>query len=42
MLDQLHKEAKQEKKKIKITNIKQAGDIAPYEHRYRIEIELAK
>jgi hypothetical protein len=25
---------------IKITNIKEAGDIAPYEHRYRVEIKV--
>jgi len=40
MLSELHKEAKKAKKKIKIINIKQAGDIAPYEHRYRIEIKI--
>lgn len=38
MLEIIHEEAKKCKKKIKITNIKEAGDIAPYEHRYRVEI----
>jgi tRNA G37 N-methylase Trm5 len=38
MLSELHKEAKKFWRKIKITNIKEAGDIAPYEHRYRVEI----
>jgi tRNA G37 N-methylase Trm5 len=40
MLEQLHHESKKCKKKIKIVNIKEAGDIAPYEHRYRIEISV--
>jgi len=40
MMDDLHKEAGKFKKKIKITNVKEAGDIAPYEHRYRIEIKV--
>ncbi len=38
MLSQLLKESRKVKKKIKIQNVKVAGDIAPYEHRYRIEI----
>ena len=38
MLASIHKEAKKYKKKIKILSIKEAGDIAPHEHRYRIEI----
>jgi len=40
MLAELHKEAEICKKKIKVVNIKEAGDIAPYEHRYRIEISV--
>jgi tRNA G37 N-methylase Trm5 len=40
MLADIHKEAKEHKKKIKIINVKEAGDIAPYEHRYRIEIRV--
>jgi tRNA (guanine37-N1)-methyltransferase len=38
MTDSLEKEAGKLKRKIKITKIVEAGDIAPYEHRYRIEI----
>jgi tRNA G37 N-methylase Trm5 len=38
MLASLHKEALKCKKRLKITNIKEAGDIAPYEHRYRVEM----
>lgn len=38
MLSDINKEAKEYKKKINITKVKEAGDIAPYEHRYRIEI----
>jgi len=40
MLSDLHDEAKKVKRKIKIINIKEAGDIAPYGHRYRLEIEV--
>ena len=40
MLAQLHKESKSARRKIKITNVKEAGDIAPYEHRYRIEMTV--
>ena len=40
MLDDLHKQAKKLRRKIKITDVKEAGDIAPYEHRYRIEIKV--
>jgi len=40
MLADLHKESKSARRKIKITNIKEAGDIAPYEHRYRIEMTV--
>jgi tRNA (guanine37-N1)-methyltransferase len=40
MTDELLKEAKKIKRKIKITRVLEAGDIAPYEHRYRIEINI--
>jgi tRNA (guanine37-N1)-methyltransferase len=43
-LSQIHKEAKKyfkgKKERIKIINIKEAGDIAPYEHRYRVEMDV--
>jgi tRNA (guanine37-N1)-methyltransferase len=38
MVESLLKEAKKFKRKIKIVRILEAGDIAPYEHRYRIEM----
>jgi len=38
MLENLLKEAKKLKRNINILSIEEAGDIAPYEHRYRIEI----
>ena len=37
MVDELLREAEKFKRKIKITKVLEAGDIAPYEHRYRIE-----
>lgn len=40
MLSVLQKEAKKLKRKIKILKCLEAGDIAPYEHRYRIEISV--
>ena len=40
MLAELHEQSKKSKRKIKIINIKEAGDIAPYEHRYRIEMKV--
>ncbi len=40
MLDELQREAKKLKRKIKILRVELAGDIAPYEHRYRIEISV--
>jgi tRNA (guanine37-N1)-methyltransferase len=40
MILELEKEAKKLKRKIKITKVQEAGDIAPYEHRYRIEINV--
>lgn len=36
----LEKQAKRLKRKIKITKVIEAGDIAPFEHRYRIEINV--
>jgi len=38
MIESLKKEAKACKRSIKIMRIKEIGDIAPYKHRYRIEI----
>ena len=38
MVDELLKEAKKFKRKIKVVKVLEAGDIAPYEHRYRIEL----
>lgn len=40
MLDELLNEAKKLKRKIKIDRVLEAGDIAPYEHRYRIEVKV--
>ncbi len=40
MADDLQKEAKKLKRNIKIKNIVPAVEIAPYKHRYRIEIEV--
>jgi len=40
MLSELEKQAKQLGRKIKITSCREAGDIAPFEHRYRIEIKV--
>jgi len=40
MLRELEKEAKKCRKKIKLLNVLEAGDIAPYEHRYRVKIKL--
>ena len=37
-IKKLISEAKKLRRKIKIINIKEIGDIAPYEHRYRVEI----
>jgi tRNA (guanine37-N1)-methyltransferase len=42
MAKNLIKEAKKLKSKIKIVEIKKAGDIAPYKFRYRIEIKVLK
>jgi len=40
MLDDLREEARNLKKKIKILKIKEIGDIAPFKHRYRIEMKV--
>ena len=40
MLSELETESKKLKRKIKILKCLEAGDIAPYEHRYRIEIKV--
>lgn len=40
MTENLILEAKKYKRKIKILKVLEAGDIAPYEHRYRIEIRV--
>jgi len=39
MLVELHQQAKKAKRKIKIIQIVEAGDIAPYEHRYRVLLQ---
>ena len=41
IVDNLKKEANKLKRKIKIKNIVQAGEIAHYKHRFRIEIEVS-
>lgn len=41
-ITKLQKESIKLKRKIKIKNIKQVGEIAPYKHRYRLEIEVLK
>jgi tRNA G37 N-methylase Trm5 len=40
MVAELKKQAEKLKRKIKIKNIHACGEIAPYKHRYRIEIEV--
>lgn len=40
MISELENQAKKLKRKIKISRVLEAGDIAPYEHRYRIEIDV--
>jgi tRNA (guanine37-N1)-methyltransferase len=42
MVEDLLKEAKKYKRKMKIIRVLEAGDIAPYEHRYRIEMVVQK
>lgn len=38
--DKIQKEAKKAKKKIKILQMKKAGEIAPYKYRYRVDFKL--
>lgn len=40
MVEELVNQAKKLRRKIKIINVREAGDIAPYEHRYRVEIRV--
>jgi len=40
LIENLKKQAKELKRKIKIIDVKKAGDIAPYKFRYRIEIKV--
>ena len=40
LVEEINKEAKKNKKRIKILRIKKAGEIAPYTFRYRIEIKI--
>tara|TARA_Y100000310_G_scaffold339512_1_gene432400 strand:+ start:210 stop:998 length:789 start_codon:yes stop_codon:yes gene_type:complete len=39
-LEEINKEAKKAKKKIKILRVKRAGDIAPYKFRYRVDFRV--
>ncbi len=40
MVEDLVNEAKKFKRRLKIVKIQEAGDIAPYEHRYRVELKV--
>ncbi len=40
MVEDLVKEAKKYKRKLKIVRVLEAGNIAPYEHRYRVEMKV--
>jgi tRNA (guanine37-N1)-methyltransferase len=40
MMEEIYKESKKVRKKIKILRVKKAGDIAPYAFRYRVEIKV--
>ncbi len=40
MLEKIKKEARKSRKKIKISNIRKAGDIAPYKYRYCVEMKV--
>ncbi len=42
MINDLIKEAEKLKRKIKIIDVKKAGDIAPYKYRYRVEMKVLK
>ena len=39
-LEEIYKTAKKKRKKIKILNVKRAGEIAPYTHRWRISFKI--
>ena len=41
-ISKLQKEAQKLKRKIKIKSVKQVGEIAPYKHRYRVEMKVEK
>jgi len=40
ILKQIEEQAKKAKKKIKILNVKKAGDIAPYKYRWRVDLRV--
>jgi len=40
LIEEIYKKSRESKKKIKIMKIKRAGDIAPYKHRYRVDIRV--
>ena len=40
LVEEVYREARKSKKKIKIIKIKKAGEIAPYKFRYRVEIKV--
>jgi len=40
MLEEIYKESKKAKKKIKVLKVQKAGDIAPYKYRYRVEMKV--
>ncbi|MEK6885592.1 MAG: hypothetical protein AABX17_01345 [Nanoarchaeota archaeon] len=40
MVEELVKTAKKLKRKLKVLKVLEAGDIAPYEHRYRVEMKV--
>jgi len=40
MIKGLEKEAKKVKRKLKITNVRRIGELAPYKHRYGIEVHV--
>lgn len=40
LIEEIYRESKKARKKIKILKIKKAGDIAPYKFRYRVEIKV--
>ncbi len=40
VIEKIKKEAKQSKKKIKVLNVKKAGEIAPYKTRLRVDLQI--